>query len=72
MQRLLKFLLVSMALNMVISTAVAQSNRWRDMHKVKKKETLYSISRDYGITLEAKRQYSRDYGYDDTDFLTSG
>ena len=28
--------------------------------------------RDYGITLEAKRQYSRDYGYDDTDFLTSG
>lgn len=52
MQRLLKFLLVSMALNMVISTAVAQSNRWRDMHKVKKKETLYSISRDYGIMLE--------------------
>ena len=31
---------------------LAQSNRWRDVHKVKKKETLYSICRDYGITVE--------------------
>lgn len=25
---------------------------WRDMHKVKRKETIYSISREYGITEE--------------------
>ncbi len=28
--------------------------------------------RDYDITLEAKNQYAREYGYDDTDFLASG
>ena len=26
--------------------------------------------KDYGITLEAKAQYTREYGYDGTDFLT--
>jgi ABC-type branched-subunit amino acid transport system substrate-binding protein len=52
MQRILRFFLLSMVLTVAVDTVVAQSNRWRDMHKVKKKETLYSISRDYGITLE--------------------
>lgn len=30
----------------------AQSNKWRDIHKVKKKETLYSIAREYSITVD--------------------
>ena len=30
----------------------SQSNKWRDIHKVKKKETLYSIAREYSITIE--------------------
>lgn len=31
---------------------VAQETQWRDMHKVKRKETIYSIARDYGITVD--------------------
>ena len=30
----------------------AQETQWRDMHKVKRKETIYSIARDYGITVD--------------------
>ncbi len=31
---------------------VAQINQWREMHKVKKKETIFGIARDYGLTVE--------------------
>lgn len=34
------------------SEANAHSNEWRDMHKVARKETIFSISRKYGITQE--------------------
>ena len=37
---------------MFSATVVTAQNIWRDYHKVKKKETLYSISREYGITVE--------------------
>lgn len=33
-------------------TAPAKMNEWRDMHKVQRKETIFSISRQYGITQE--------------------
>ena len=33
-------------------TAPAKTNEWRDMHKVQRKETIFSISREYGITQE--------------------
>lgn len=39
------FLMVSIA-------AGAQVQNWQTMHKVKKKETLFGISRQYGITVE--------------------
>lgn len=29
---------------------VAQSNKWREMHKVKKKETIFGIAQKYGLT----------------------
>ena len=32
--------------------ANSQVEKWREQHKVKKNETLYSICQDYGITLE--------------------
>ena len=31
---------------------VKQTPKWRDMHKVKRRETLYKISKEYGITEE--------------------
>lgn len=34
------------------STSTDQKNEWKDMHKVARKETIFSISREYGITEE--------------------
>ena len=31
---------------------VAQITKWREMHKVKKKETIFDIARDYGLTVD--------------------
>ena len=52
MKRIMKYTLLAMVLLIGSATSQAQVNRWRDLHKVKKKETLFSICRDYGITLE--------------------
>lgn len=30
----------------------AQATKWREMHKVKKKETIFGIAKEYGITIE--------------------
>ncbi len=35
-----------------IDTIVAQNNKWRDIHKVKRKETIYSIAETYGLTVK--------------------
>ncbi len=43
---------MSLALSVASTTLMAQSNKWRDIHTVKKKETIFSISRDYGLTIE--------------------
>lgn len=37
---------------LIIQDVTAQETQWRDMHKVKRKETIYSIARDYGITVD--------------------
>ena len=34
------------------AAAAQQHKTWRDMHRVERKETIYSISREYGITEE--------------------
>lgn len=33
--------------------AAAQTTIWRDIHKVKKKETIFGIAKDYGISIQA-------------------
>jgi LysM repeat protein len=33
-------------------TALAQVQTFRDMHKVKRKETIFGIARDYGLTVQ--------------------
>lgn len=50
MKRLSKFLLLIVALFVALSVD-AQTNKWQDVYKVKKKDTLFGISRKYGITL---------------------
>ena len=42
-------LLVALTVGMPIG---AQTGKWREMYQVKKKDTLYRIAKDYGITLE--------------------
>ncbi len=39
-------------LNVVTEAPQRKKQEWRDMHKVKRRETIYSISREYGITEE--------------------
>ncbi|MCR4853967.1 MAG: LysM peptidoglycan-binding domain-containing protein [Prevotella sp.] len=51
MKRLLSILLV-----LVFAVQVnAQTQSWREMHKVKKKETIYGIAHQYGITEQELR-----------------
>ena len=51
-QRIRYFLLLA-ALVFIAGQAYAQStSKWRTMHKVKKKETIFGIAREYGLTIE--------------------
>ena len=34
------------------TTAVAQNLRWRDMYQVKKKDTIFGIAKNYGLTVD--------------------
>ena len=35
-----------------VSTLMAQTTQWRDIHKVKRHETIFGIAKDYGVTIE--------------------
>ena len=43
------FLLFTLFLTIQIS---AQTTIWRDIHKVKKKETIFGIAKDYGVSIQ--------------------
>lgn len=44
--------LVTMVAMLIVTGAMAQTTIWRDLHKVKKRETIFGIAKDYGITIE--------------------
>ena len=50
MKHISRLLLFVAALFLVFG-ADAQVNKWQDVYKAKKKDTLFGISRKYGITL---------------------
>ena len=53
MTRLLRYFLLSTLLAFTVSSVSAQqSSAIRGQHKVKKKETIFGISREYGLTIE--------------------
>ncbi len=52
MQHILRVFTLAVVLALGTGTMLSQSNKWRDIHTVKKNETLYSISRDYDIAVE--------------------
>lgn len=44
--------IMTLALSLVCLLSFSQTGKWRQMHKVKSKETLYSIAREYGLTVD--------------------
>ncbi len=53
MTRLLRYFLLTTLLAFTVSSVTAQqSSTIRGQHKVKKKETIFGISREYGLTIE--------------------
>src|SRR3712207_6351043 len=50
MRNVLKYIVMALVLCMAAS-AMAQSTKWRDMYKVKKKDTIFGIAKQYGITM---------------------
>ncbi len=62
----IKYFLLTILFITSIGMVMAQTPQWRDMHKVKRKETIYSIARKYEITVEelmAANPEMREEGY---------
>ena len=52
MKHFSRYILLLFALLLVCTEGAAQDGKWREMHKVKAKETLYGIAREYGLTVD--------------------
>ena len=50
MRKYLKYLLLFFAMTFSYSL-LAQSVQWHDQHKVKRKETIFGIAKEYGVTI---------------------
>ncbi len=48
----IRFVLIALVLVVFSSVAMAQTNVWRDIYKVKKKDTIYGIAQSYGLTVD--------------------
>ena len=47
----MKYLLLVFAVTFSF-TVMAQSVQWRDQHKVKRRETVFGIAKEYGISIQ--------------------
>lgn len=52
MKHILRYFLLAALAAFVTEPALGQTQTWREMHKVKKKETLFGIARQYGLTVQ--------------------
>ena len=52
MIRTLRFFMLFVLFCFTAETAFAQVQNYREMHKVKRKETIFGIARDYGLTVQ--------------------
>ena len=48
---ILRYLLMLFAV-FVCTTVMAQNLKWRDMYQVKKKDTIFGIAKNFGLTVE--------------------
>lgn len=51
MKHYYKYLLLLVVLVFSVHV-VAQTTVWRDLHKVKKKETIFGIAKEYGVSIQ--------------------
>lgn len=56
MRHFLRYTLMLFLLTGGIEASAQQGKTWKEMHKVKKKETIYGIAKDYGLTEEELRK----------------
>lgn len=52
MKRLLRYFFVLTLLAFVAETAMAQVQKYKELHKVKRKETIFGIARENGLTID--------------------
>ena len=52
MKRILRYLLLGIILSCVADATMAQTKSGGEIHKVKKKETIFGIARQYGLTIQ--------------------
>lgn len=52
MRQIRRYVLATVAVMIVGGMAMAQTTKWKEIHKVKKKETIFGIARDNGLTVD--------------------
>ena len=52
MRQIRRYVLAAVAVMIVSGMAMAQTTKWKEIHKVKKKETIFGIARDNGLTVD--------------------
>ena len=52
MNKKIRYFLLAVMAAFMVGTVTAQSQTWREIHKVKKKETIFGIARQYGLTIQ--------------------
>ena len=52
MERVYSYVLAVFLVFVAVEPAIGQTNKWREIHKVKKKETIFGIARQYGLTIQ--------------------
>lgn len=52
MKPFLRYCVLLVVLLFAADSIMAQTAKWREMHKVKRKETIFGIARDYGLTVD--------------------
>lgn len=62
MKRFARCLLLFVALFAGLGVMAQGNKEWREMHKVKKSETIYGIARDYGLTVDELIKANPDMG----------
>ena len=52
MKRMMRYFLLLTVLSVSVETALAQVQNYKELHQVKRKETIFGIARENGITID--------------------